>query len=65
MNRSGVPVYALYSPAQREPDLLPEVLTRSIVLEALQGAASRAAGAVDPSPTSAATPTSVAKKESP
>jgi thiol:disulfide interchange protein DsbD len=60
MNRSGVPVYALYSPAQREPALLPEVLTRGIVLEALQGAATRAARTVDPGPTSAATPTAVA-----
>ncbi len=50
MNRSGVPVYALYSPAQREPVLLPEVLTRSIVLEALQGAATRAARAPPPAP---------------
>lgn len=66
MNRSGVPVYALYSPAQREPALLPEVLTRSIVLEALQGAATRAAHAADPGPASVATPTSVATiKESP
>ena len=63
MNRSGVPVYALYSPSQREPALLPEVLTRSIVLEALQGAAARAARA--PMPSSVATPTSVARKESP
>jgi thiol:disulfide interchange protein len=36
MNRSGVPVYALYVPGQPEPTLLPEVLTRSIVLDALE-----------------------------
>jgi thiol:disulfide interchange protein len=64
MNRSGVPVYALYSPAQREPALLPEVLTRSIVLEALQGAATGAAHAAGRDATSVANPTSVAKKES-
>jgi thiol:disulfide interchange protein DsbD len=63
MNRSGVPVYALYSPAQREPRLLPEVLTRSIVLEALQGAATPAAPRYTGHPGS--TSTSVAKKESP
>ena len=63
MNRSGVPVYALYLPAQREPMLLPEVLTRSIVLDALQGAAAPAAPryTVHPGPTL----TSVATKESP
>jgi thiol:disulfide interchange protein DsbD len=38
MGRSGVPVYALYSPGKAEPALLPEVLTRGIVLEALQQA---------------------------
>jgi thiol:disulfide interchange protein DsbD len=63
LNRSGVPVYALYSPAQREPLLLPEVLTRSVVLEALDRAASRAASAyaVTPDPSM----TSLAKQESP
>ena len=35
LNRSGVPVYAVYTPARREPVLLPEVLTRAIVLDAL------------------------------
>jgi thiol:disulfide interchange protein DsbD len=38
MDRSGVPVYALYLPPQREPHLLPEVLTRSLVLDALERA---------------------------
>jgi thiol:disulfide interchange protein DsbD len=63
LNRSGVPVYALYSPAQREPLLLPEVLTRSVVLEALDRAASRATSgyAVTPDPSM----TSLAKQESP
>jgi len=35
LNRSGVPVYAVYTPARREPILLPEVLTRATVLDAL------------------------------
>ena len=39
MNRSGVPVYAVYSPVQPDPVLLPELLTRGVVLEALQNAA--------------------------
>jgi thiol:disulfide interchange protein len=50
MNRSGVPVYAVYSPGRREPVLLPEVLTRGIVLDALQAAAKHTAPgyAIDP-----------------
>ena len=63
LDRSGVPVYALYSPAHREPVLLPEVLTRSIVLEALQGAAKHAAPSRIPNP--GRTMTAVATKESP
>jgi thiol:disulfide interchange protein DsbD len=35
LGRSGVPAYALYSPGQSEPELLPEVLTPGIVIEAL------------------------------
>ena len=35
LGRSGVPAYALYAPGQAEPQLLPEVLTQSIVIEAL------------------------------
>ena len=35
LDRSGVPVYALYLPPAREPQLLPEVLTRRLVLDAL------------------------------
>ena len=61
MNRSGVPVYALYLPAQREPVLLPEVLTRNLVLDALQGAATQAARTYTRSP--GRTLTSVATKE--
>ncbi len=35
LGRSGVPVYALYSPGQSDPQLLPQVLTPSIVIDAL------------------------------
>lgn len=35
MNRSGVPVYALYKNGTESPELLPEILTESIVMEAL------------------------------
>ena len=42
MNRSGVPVYALYSPGDGAPALLPEVLTRRLLLDALERAANRA-----------------------
>jgi thiol:disulfide interchange protein DsbD len=35
MGRSGVPAYALYSPGQSEPELLPEVLTPGIVIDAV------------------------------
>ena len=35
LGRSGVPAYALYIPGQREPQLLPEVLTPGIVIGAL------------------------------
>ena len=45
LNRSGVPVYAVYTPARREPLLLPEVLTRATVLDALALAKPRAAQA--------------------
>ncbi len=43
LGRSGVPVYALYTPGQESPQLLPQVLTPGIVLDAVaklpQGAA--------------------------
>jgi thiol:disulfide interchange protein len=35
LKRSGVPLYAVYTPARREPVLLPEVLTRATVLDAI------------------------------
>jgi len=35
LDRSGVPAYALYTPGQSEPDMLPEVLTPGIVIDAL------------------------------
>jgi thiol:disulfide interchange protein len=35
LGRSGVPAYALYAPGQSEPELLPEVLTPGIVIDAL------------------------------
>jgi thiol:disulfide interchange protein len=35
LGRSGVPVYALYSPGQADPQLLPQVLTPGIVVDAL------------------------------
>jgi thiol:disulfide interchange protein DsbD len=35
MGRSGVPAYALYTPGQDQPELLPEVLTPGIVIDAV------------------------------
>lgn len=35
LNRSGVPVYALYKSGAKDPVLLPEILTEGIVMEAL------------------------------
>jgi thiol:disulfide interchange protein DsbD len=35
LGRSGVPAYALYVPGKSSPQLLPEVLTPSIVTDAL------------------------------
>jgi thiol:disulfide interchange protein len=35
LGRSGVPAYALYAPGHSEPQLLPEVLTPGIVIDAL------------------------------
>jgi thiol:disulfide interchange protein DsbD len=35
MGRSGVPAYALYAPGQNDPQLLPEVLTPGIVIDAV------------------------------
>ncbi len=35
MDRSGVPTYALYTPGQSQPHVLPEVLTTGIMIDAL------------------------------
>jgi Thiol:disulfide interchange protein len=35
LDRSGVPAYALYVPGQSEPQMLPEVLTPGIVIDAV------------------------------
>jgi thiol:disulfide interchange protein DsbD len=35
LGRSGVPAYALYVPGRSQPELLPEVLTPGIVIDAL------------------------------
>jgi thiol:disulfide interchange protein/DsbC/DsbD-like thiol-disulfide interchange protein len=35
LGRSGVPVYVLYTPGQSDPELLPQVLTPGIVMNAL------------------------------
>jgi thiol:disulfide interchange protein/DsbC/DsbD-like thiol-disulfide interchange protein len=35
LGRSGVPAYALYSPGQAQPEMLPEALTPGIVIDAL------------------------------
>jgi thiol:disulfide interchange protein len=35
LGRSGVPVYALYAPGQSDPQLLPQVLTPGIVVDAI------------------------------
>ena len=36
LGRSGVPAYALYTPGQSQPQMLPEVLTPGIVTDALE-----------------------------
>jgi thiol:disulfide interchange protein DsbD len=36
LGRSGVPAYALYAPGHGEPEMLPEVLTPGIVIDALE-----------------------------
>ncbi|MFP4562341.1 MAG: thioredoxin family protein, partial [Spirochaetia bacterium] len=36
LGRGGVPVYALYIPGKENPVLLPELLTKGIVLDALE-----------------------------
>jgi thiol:disulfide interchange protein DsbD len=51
LGRSGVPVYALYTPGQESPQLLPQVLTPGIVLDAVGKlpAAAATPGATAPS----------------
>ena len=44
LGRSGVPVYALYTPGQSAPQLLPQVLTPGIVTDALSKLPKSAAG---------------------
>ena len=36
LGRSGVPVYALYTPGESNPTLLPQVLTPGIVMDAIE-----------------------------
>jgi len=36
LGKGGVPVYVLYVPGKAEPILLPEILTKEIVLKALE-----------------------------
>jgi thiol:disulfide interchange protein DsbD len=36
LGRSGVPAYALYAPGESQPQMLPEVLTPGIVLDAVE-----------------------------
>jgi thiol:disulfide interchange protein DsbD len=47
LQRSGVPVYALYLPGRAVPMLLPEVLTRDIVLDALEAARAPASATLE------------------
>jgi thiol:disulfide interchange protein DsbD len=54
LDRSGVPVYALYPGGGGEPVLLPEVLTQSLVLDALDRVArapAQASAAIAPTTT--------------
>ena len=44
LGRSGVPVYALYTPGQSDPQLLPQVLTPGIVTDAISKLPKTAAG---------------------
>jgi thiol:disulfide interchange protein DsbD len=52
MGRDGVPAYALYTPGSSDPQVLPEVLTPGIVMDALsklpRGATQAAAQASNP-----------------
>jgi thiol:disulfide interchange protein len=44
LGRSGVPVYALYTPGQNDPQLLPQVLTPGIVVDAVSKLPKTASG---------------------
>ena len=35
--RSGVPLYLVYRPGRAEPEILPQLLTEGVVIEALKG----------------------------
>jgi thiol:disulfide interchange protein len=48
LGRSGVPVYALYTPGQGAPQLLPQVLTPGIVTDAVGGLRKAAATPASP-----------------
>jgi thiol:disulfide interchange protein DsbD len=50
LGRSGVPVYALYSPGENDPQLLPQVLTPGIVMDAINKLPSGAATPVSATP---------------
>ncbi|MGH9599913.1 MAG: protein-disulfide reductase DsbD family protein [Terracidiphilus sp.] len=56
LGRSGVPVYALYTPGQASPQLLPQVLTPGIVIDAVDKLPRPATQASASAPTGAATP---------
>jgi thiol:disulfide interchange protein DsbD len=50
LDRSGVPAYALYTPGQPTPVMLPEVLTPGIVIDALAALPKAPAQSAAPSP---------------
>jgi thiol:disulfide interchange protein len=49
LDRSGVPAYALYGAGQSEPQMLPEVLTPGIVIDAVKKLPSSSSPAASPS----------------
>jgi len=53
--RNGVPLYLVYRPDEREPRVLPELLTQGIVREALAGLPMARAGSADGSQTASQT----------
>jgi thiol:disulfide interchange protein len=52
LGRSGVPVYALYTPGQSTPQLLPQVLTPGIVTDAVGGLPKSTANQASPNSSS-------------